>query len=623
MIQVAHPWALLSLASLPLILALYSLRPSRRPVVVSSTSLWQEALRENRQGLGLQNLLRNLSLLLLLLLALALSLGLAGPTLITEATESRDTVLVLDVSASMQTTGPRGTRFDAAKQMAAGIIGDLPDGARMLLMTSGRAPVLRSAFEGDSATLARQLAPLEATDEAGAPREALALALSLLRDRENGRVYFITDAAYSDDLDLGTSSIEVIRIGEPARNVAITRFDVRPEFGVNERFQILLTVRNYSDEDVVVPARITLDRAVVLDRELQLEPRAKQTLVVPIEGKASGAARALIEPDDELDADNRAFAVLGTDEPLRIALIGQGNYYLESAFSAMPNVEFTRLDADVEDELAHLARTHDVIVFDGVAAPLLPPGNYLLIDTAAPNLPFEIQGSVTRPAIQGKGASALVRNADLSGVRIDEARRISIDDTAANVQKLFWSEETVLALALLQSGVRAVYLGFDLRQSTLPLQAAFPVLLDESLSWLRPRTSRFTRTQLKAGESHTLTVPEANSELIMRLPSGEATVLALAPAERRGGTLAFNDTSKSGIYTYIVGDVRRYFAVNLTDGDESDINPSEPPPATQARPTDARVQGQITTELWPYLIVLALGLAVLEWIVWSGGRRLA
>src|SRR5688572_31499069 len=46
MIQFAHPLALLSLVAIPILLALHLLRPRRRRVVVSTTTLWQAALRE-------------------------------------------------------------------------------------------------------------------------------------------------------------------------------------------------------------------------------------------------------------------------------------------------------------------------------------------------------------------------------------------------------------------------------------------------------------------------------------------------------------------------------------------------------------------------------------------------
>src|SRR5688572_5543335 len=193
MIEFAYPVALLSLLAIPLILVLYLLRPKRRRVVLSTTALWRAALKDREHGLGLRRLLANASLLLLLASALALGLALAGPQWLTRASESADTVLVLDVSASMKTRSGGGrTRFDEALAEAAGIVDGLPRDGRMLVMTSGRKARLRTGFEPDRGALRHVLSQLRAGDEAGRPREALALALSLLRDREQGRIYFLT-----------------------------------------------------------------------------------------------------------------------------------------------------------------------------------------------------------------------------------------------------------------------------------------------------------------------------------------------------------------------------------------------------------------------------------------------
>jgi hypothetical protein len=617
-IQFTYPWALLSLFSIPAILILYSLRPTRRTLLLSTTALWREALRERQRGLGLQKLLRNLSLLMLLLFALVVSIGLADPRWLTRSAEQDDAVLVLDVSASMKTRVGGSTRFDRAKRQAADLIGKLPRGGRMLIMTSGRDPVLRSAFESDTQTLLGALSGLEPSDEAGRPREALALALSLLRNRESGRVTFLTDGAFDESVDFGAARIEFRSVAGPGRNVAITRFDLRPEVGAEDRFQVLLTVRNYTGEEVSVPATVTLDRKQLFQRRLRLPPGARKTLVLPFRGVAAGVARAKIDVDDDLAADNQAFAVMGADEALHVLLFTKGNFYLESVVSALPNVVVTKLDAVTADSLPRQARVHDLVVFDRIAAPSLPSGNYLLIDTVAPGLPFAEAGSVDHPAIEGKGDSALVRHLDLTGIRVDEARRVAIVDESPGLQRLFWSKETELALALLRDDVRLVFLGFDLSRSNFPLQAAFPLFFRQSLAWLHPRGSRFASTQLAAGEPYAIQVPANQSDLILRTPSGEGFIYPV-----NGGQVLVDSTSESGIYRYTVAQVHKYFAVNLTDERESDINARAELPGEPAALAQAGVLGRVVLPLWPYLAGIALLILALEWCLWCARRSSA
>ena len=615
MIQFAFPAALLALLAIPLLLVLHLLRPTPRRVVLSTTELWQAALKDRESSRGLRRLLRNLSLLLLLATALALGLALAGPQWLTRTSEGADTVLVLDVSASMKTRSGIGTtRFDQAVAEASGIVAGLPRDGRMLVMTSGRKALLQTGFESDRGALRRALAQLRPGDEAGRPREALALALALLRGRSDGRIYFLTDGAFDPDADPGSPQVVFRVVGRPARNVAITRFDFRQERAGEDRFQVLMTVRNYTDAPVSVPASATLDGRVLFRRTLELAARDTQTVVLAFPGRALGQAIARIDVDDDLAADNQAFAAVNLHDPLRVLLFSRGNFYLESVLEALPNVELVKRDGPDAEDIARLARSHDLVVFDGIAAPELPPGNFLLVNTVAPGLPFSDAGRVAQPRILGSGPSALMRGMDLTGVRIDEARRVVVRERVPGLQRLFWSRETDLALALLDDRLKVVYLGFDLAGSNFPRQAAFPLFISQGMEWLRPRGDDRLSSHVAAGATHSIGAPAAQTQVTVRAPSGAVVI-----SEVKDGTAAFDATAAAGIYRYTVGDVARYFAVSLTDARESDVNSRWASSAKRepARPAD---NAQTLVPLWPYLLVLALVLLVLEWFVWSWSR---
>jgi hypothetical protein len=176
-------------------------------------------------------------------------------------------VVVIDVSASMKTrSGVGTTRFDQALAEAVAIVDGLPRDGRMLVMTSGHKALLKTGFEADRDVLRRALAQLRPGDEAGQPREALALALSLFRSREQGRIYFLTDGAFEPDVDPGSPQVVFRVVGGPARNVAVTRFDFRQEPASDDRFQVLMTVRNYTDAPVAAPASVSLDGRVLFRR---------------------------------------------------------------------------------------------------------------------------------------------------------------------------------------------------------------------------------------------------------------------------------------------------------------------------------------------------------------------
>ena len=641
MIQFTYPWALLALLSIPILLVLYSLRPKRRTVLLSSTYLWREVLNEQQRGLGLQKLLRNLSFILLLLFALLLSFGLANPEWLSQTTEQYDSVLILDTSASMQTRTTSGNRFAKAKRLASELIAELADDARMAIMNSGRNPLLLSAFESNKDTLNSILAEIQASDEAGQPRAALALALSLMRNREQGQIYFISDLAFDDNIDFASPLIHYLPVvadtnNTTYNNVAITQFDFRSEIGSTERLQMLLTVHNYSQQALTVPITVSLNRQTIVSQDLSLPAGSDKTLVLPIQGRAYGQAVASIVIEDDLAADNHAYAVIGVNESTRVLLISPGNYYLESVLTALPNIHLSSSDK-LADDFSLQVRRHDLIILDRQQPDALPAGNYLLINTLPENLPFQVTGSVEQPLIVGKGPSPLVAHLDLTAVRINTASKIQLSDNnlpAANWQQLFWSEQTDLAITLLTDDLRLVYLGFDLTLSNFPLQAAFPLFINQAISWLHPPINDLaitTSTQLAAGEPFALRLPpqpnaaQPNAAqpnaIIFTPPSGNAQIFQPDSSES-AETLILNDTTKTGIYRYSIAGIERQFAINLTDEQESNILPRAtlPQQESTAITTASERHAQLTIFLWPYIAAIALLILTLEWCLWCMRR---
>lgn len=616
MIQLAYPAALAALVAIPLLLVLHLLQPRRRRVVLSSIALWQAALRDQQGAHGLRRLPRSLSLLLLLAAALLLGLALAGPQWLMRTAEGGHTVLVLDVSASMKSRAGTGTRFDRALAEAAAIVERLPRDGHMLVMTSGRKALLKSGFESDRGALRRMLRELAPTDEAGRPREALTLALSLLGARENGRVYFITDGAFDPQEDPRSPQVVFRLVGAPARNIAITRFDLRQEHAADDRFQVLLTVRNFTDAPAAVPASASLDGRALFERTVELAAKSEQTLVLGFAGRAVGQAAARIAIDDDLAADNTAFAALDAPPTLHVLLVGTGNFYLRSVLQALPGIALDERDwAPPQEELAQLARAYDIVVFDGIPPPRLSAGNFLLVDAVAPGLPFVERGALRQPPIAGIGNSALMRDIDLSAVRIDQARRVVVERPGAGLQRLFWSPETDLALALIDDGLKVIYLGFDPARSNFPLQAAFPLFIRHSVEWLQPRTEQQLSAQMPAGVSYSIHAPQGQEQMALELPSGAREMLTA-----QDGIAQFTPR-EAGIYRYRVGDALHHVAVNLADPRESDVarrwSRTEQMPQAEAAADDA----QALLPLWPYLLAATLLLLVAEWWVWSASRR--
>ena len=103
--------ALIFLASLPIIVALNFIRRHRTRLTVSSTFLWNEALKSYKRRFFLQTLLRNLPLALQIGAALLLVSALVDPLVLSRAGNREESlIIVVDTSASMRTMERGSTR---------------------------------------------------------------------------------------------------------------------------------------------------------------------------------------------------------------------------------------------------------------------------------------------------------------------------------------------------------------------------------------------------------------------------------------------------------------------------------------------------------------------------------
>src|SRR6201982_846214 len=84
-----------------IIVGMYLLKLRRKDVLVSSTFLWRQVIRDVQANAPFQKLRKNLLLLLQLIAAALIIFALSGPFLRLFALGGRNIVLVVDTSASM------------------------------------------------------------------------------------------------------------------------------------------------------------------------------------------------------------------------------------------------------------------------------------------------------------------------------------------------------------------------------------------------------------------------------------------------------------------------------------------------------------------------------------------
>ncbi len=622
-------------AALPLIIFLHSLKPRGLKIATTTLFLWERVLRERPLSTRLGWLLRkNLLLILQLLAALALILALADPALRHFGSQSGDVVVVLDLSASMKAKGKSGTRFDAARQEFLALVDGLATEQKMLVIGASTQPRLLAPFTGDKRRLRELGRNLEATEAPGRIKEAILFAHAFLKRGGADRVIVISDGAFvgAEEFAKPAAHLRFINIAgskvknDDIVNLAIVGFEVRRRPERPASAEIMVHLRNFSATAMRAPLTLSLGEKVLLRENIDIGAGDRRVLIYPVnddvtgnlkgdlKGSLTGALTASLEIDDDFATDNRAYLAVNDAPPLRLLYVGPGNVHLSSLLRFFANVELSsapRWDAELEQR-----QPYDVVIFDRVRVPPLTQGNFLLIDTVAPNLPMELRGKSEHPRVNAPLAKhPLTAGLSLGDLRVQEARRIGLTGGAT---VLAGSTGGPLMIALEQAKLRLLYIGFDLAASDLPLRVAFPILLHNLLEWFQPQRLEFPAQSAQAGTPFALRLPAGDGAVEIALPSGKKEVIGAAASP-----LLFAETYQSGFYGYKSASRAGRFAVNLFDESESNIIPrlNLTAPATPGDESPSAVERGLP--LWSMLLGLVLVLLCAElFLAWRQGMTL-
>lgn len=605
------PAALLLLAgAIPLILFLHSLKPRGLRVATTTMFLWERVLKERALGTRLGWLLRkNLLLILQLLAAAALIAALADPALLHFGAHSGDLVVVMDLSASMKARGKGGTRIDAARREFMSLVDGLASDQKMLVIGAGAQPRLLAPFSVDKRRLRELGRNLAATDAAGRVKEAIDFAHAFLKRGSSDRVVVISDGAFASAADYAkpAAHLRFIKVDGGQNNLAIVGFEVRRLTDRPSSVEIMVHVRNFTAKPVRAPLTVTLGEKVLARDEIDIGADDRRVLIYTYDGSLAGALVARLDVNDDFATDNQAYLVVNDAPVVRVHYVGLVNPYLSNLLRLFPNVELTSA-ARFEPGTARGQAPYDVVIFDRVAVPALTQGNFILIDTLAPNLPIELNGKLQNPRVSAPAPThPLTEGLSFGDLRVQEALRVSLKGEGVVLAR---AAESPLLVALELKKLRLLFFAFDLAASDLPLRVAFPVLLHNALQWFQPQRQEFPAQTTTAGAPFILPSMSSGGAVDIIAPSGKKEQLGAASSPA-----IFADTLEAGFYTYKSANRQGRFAVNLFDEIESQITPPVDLAAAANDRAEGSASGAAGYSLWPMLLAAVAVLLALELVL--------
>ena len=341
------PLALAGLVFVPAVIAMYMLKLRRDQAVVPSTLLWSRLLTDVEANAPWQRLRRSPLLLLQLLLVIALVLLAARPFLERPAGLARDIVLVMDTSASMAATDVAPNRLAAARAAAIDALGDLPTGGRVSVIAVDRSARIVVNDTSDLSRVRQALDELQPAASRGDLGDALELASKLAARSGDAQILIATDAALATVPTTKVDApIKVLPVGRERKNQAIVALAVRTSPSAVTR-SVFISVANLDIESAQRRIEVWGDDRLLEARDLALDAQAKSDVVIDdvpadvavVEVRLVGRDPAAEAAADQLAIDDRAWAVLPPTQTRLVLLVGDGDPYLETALSYLPNVE--------------------------------------------------------------------------------------------------------------------------------------------------------------------------------------------------------------------------------------------------------------------------------------------
>jgi hypothetical protein len=551
----ASPLALLGLLFVPVVVAMYLLRLRRTETVVPSTLLWQRLAADVEANAPWQKLRRSLLFLVQLLLVAILAFLAARPFVERPAGLARDLVLIVDTSASMAATDVAPDRLTAAKQAAIEALKDLPNGGKVSVIEAGRTARIVATGTSDLGRIRQAIEGIQPTVSRGDLGDALALAQQLAIQSGDAEVLVATDAALAVAPTTRVDApIRVLRVGDPkgSRNQAIVALAVRTSATLSR--SVFVSVANLDLETASRRIEVWGDDRLLESRTIRVDAQARSDVIIDdIPSDASILDVRLVAGDasdstarpDLLAADDRAWAVIPPVRDRNILIVGDGDPYLETALGYLPNSRLFGLKPS--EYPAGAVRTDgsqwDLIIFEGNLPATLPSVPILAIAPPRTSPLGEVGGTLENPGIATLGTDEpILRYVDLSTTHIARAQQLVLPAWARTV--IPGPKNAPLLYSGVRAGLPTAVLAFEPRQSDLPLQVAFPILLANLTGELFGGSAAPT-TAVKPGDPVVLSVPSGSAGLHVVAPDGRAVDLTPGAG---GPTVTYTQTDQLGVY---------------------------------------------------------------------------
>jgi hypothetical protein len=598
-----NPWALFWIAAAAPVILMYFLKLKRKKVPVSSTWLWSRSIQDIRVNAPFQKLRSSLLLLLQLLLILVAAFALTDPIGRTTPPEDKRWVFLIDRSASMQMKDVKPSRLAVAKATAKELLkGCGPRDEVMVVAFSNRAQVL-TPLTADRGAIERAIDAVEPADTVTRVQEAFRIAASAVQPYKSRAIVILSDGRF-EAIQAGAEQIDLkyVPIGGQARNAAVTAIEVKKPQKADEPWTVFAQLDLFSKEEVEVPVELHVNGELKGVKKVKMAPNSSGAVLFEVTKPEPQIVEVKIAMEDDLDVDNRAWAVARPDRS-KLLVAGPGNFFLDKALAQVRDMDAF----SAEDFSKASTGDYDIVVLNGVMPETLPEGRYLILGELPKWEGLKAEGELAQPAVMDwDRRHPVARMINFSGLYVKSVPKVTLPAFAAPIVE--GPDNAPLIFAWQKGRTRAVIVTFKLLESDWPLRLSFPLFLSNALDWLRDED----RAQPRPGEALRLRLADDETELEVSGPGGRKQKLT----GESGRDVVYGDTDRCGLYTVTRKKGVQRIALNLLDPQESRGTVEPEIKTVTGQVTVASAVPPVIRPYWRWLAGAVLGLLLIEWIVY-------
>ena len=347
-----------------------------------------------------------------------------------------------------------------------------------------------------------------------------------------------------------------------------------------------------------------------------ISARSRRSFIFPQINQEFTTLEATLTYDDDvtdhLTLDDSAWTIAQDSSTRRVLLVEEEeNVFVGQILRSLPGVQSFRGDA-TRGSLPQ--QSYDLYIFNGWLPDELPDGDMLIINPPRSTSLFQREAIVENP-----GALHLVDSTHplTAFVDVDSVNIRALTDLTTNdrLQPLIQTLYGTVLFAGEDRGRQIAVLPFNLLDSDLMLQIAFPILMANMIDWFTPAGLIENEGNLAVGTTLRIRPPVETTEIQVTLPDESTETLAVDSE-----VLNFTETYQPGLYTFTLlnGGVAvstESVAINLFGTGESDITPITETDLNIGGSAEA-VEAQANQgwrEFWSLLAGLGLLVLLYEW----------